>query len=116
MRADLFAELIFTSAIILTVGSLLLYGLTIRRLLVLIKVKHIWIFPVISGMLLAGLAVVHSYRMLIYFPRLGTAGPGDLFELIIGSLRLARLESHLLLAAGVSALIGGLSYYVVSSK
>ncbi|MBE0433115.1 hypothetical protein IBX73_06585 [candidate division WOR-3 bacterium] len=116
MRADLFAELIFTCAIILTVGSLLLYGLIIKRLLVLIKVRHIWIFPVISGMLLAGLAVVHSYRMLIYFPLLGTAGPGDLFELIIGSLRLARLESYLLLAAGVSALIGGVSYYLASSK
>lgn len=116
MRADLAAEVIFTCAIILTVGSLLLYGLIIKRLLVLVKVRHIWIFPVLSGLLLAGLAVVHSYRMLIYFPRLGIAGPADLFELIIGSLHLARLESYLLLAAGIAALCGGMAYYRASSK
>lgn len=116
MRADLTAELIFTLAIVLTVVALLLYGLIIKRLLVLVKVRHIWIFPMLSGLLLAALAAVHSYRMFIYFPRLGTAGPADLFELIIGSLQLARLESYLLLAAGIAALCGGLAYYRASSK
>lgn len=116
MRADLPAEFIFICAIILTVGALFLYGVIIRRLLVLIKAKHIWIFPLIGGLLLLALAFVHIYRVLFYFPLLGTAGPGDLFELIIGSLELARVESYLLLSAGISALIGGLSYYLTSTK
>jgi hypothetical protein len=116
MRADLVAELIFVCAIILAVGSLCLYGMIIRRLLLLIKAKHIWIFPLVGGLLLLALAGVHVYRVLFYFPLLGTAGPGDLFELIIGSLSLARVESFLLLGAGVFALIGGLSYYLRSTK
>lgn len=116
MKADLPAELIFICAILLTVGSLVLYGMIIKRLLVLIKRKHIWIFPMISGVLLLLLAIVHTYRMLYYFPLLGTAGPADLFELIVGSLSLARIESYVLLGAGIVALIGGLLYYRMSSK
>lgn len=116
MRAELPAELIFVCAIILSVASLLLYGVIIKRLLVLVKVKYIWIFPLIGGLLLLALAIVHVYRVLFYFPLLGTAGPGDLFELIIGSLKLARVESFLLLGAGIFAMIGGLSYYLTSSK
>jgi hypothetical protein len=116
MKADLPAELIFICAIILTVGALFLYGMTIRRLLTLIRAKHIWIFPVLGGVLLLLLAVVHIYRVLFYFPLLGTAGPGDLFDLVIGSLILARIESYLLLGAGILALIGGLSYYLTSSR
>jgi hypothetical protein len=116
MRADLPAELIFTCAILLTVGSLVLYGMIIKRLLVLIERKHIWIFPMIAGILLLLLAIVHIYRMLFYFPLLGTAGPADLFELIVGSLSLARIESYLLLGAGIFALAGGLLYYRASSK
>ncbi|UCG29412.1 MAG: hypothetical protein JSV53_07785 [candidate division WOR-3 bacterium] len=116
MRADLPAELIFICAIILTVGALILYGMIIRRLLKLIKAKYIWIFPVLGGVLLLVLAAVHIYRVLFYFPMLSTAGPGDLFELIIGSLSLARVESFLLMGAGILALIGGLSYYLTSSK
>jgi hypothetical protein len=54
--------------------------------------------------------------MLYYFPLLGRAGPADLFELIVGSLSLARIESYLLLGAGIVALIGGLLYYRMSSK
>jgi len=116
MRADLPAELIFIFAIILTIGALLLYGMIIRRLLALIKGRYIWIFPVLGGLLLLMLAAVHIYRVLFYFPLLGTAGPGDLFDLIIGSMSLARVESYLLLGSGVLALIGGLSYYLTSSR
>ena len=116
MKADLPAEFIFSVAILLTVASLFLYGMIIKRLLVLIKGKSIWIFPVLAGFLLFVLAIVHIYRMLFYFPLLGMAGPADLFELIIGSLILARIESFLLLGAGVVALIGGLLYYRASSK
>ncbi len=116
MKADLPAELIFICAIILTVGALFLYGMIIRRLLTLVRAKYIWIFPVLGGVLLLVLAAVHIYRVLFYFPMLGTAGPGDLFTLIIGSLSLARVESYLLLGAAILALIGGVSYYLTSSR
>jgi hypothetical protein len=116
MKADLPAEFIFICAIVLTVGALFLYGMIIRRLLTLIKAKYIWIFPVLGGILLLVLAAVHIYRVLFYFPMLGTAGPGDLFNLIIGSLSLARVESYLLLGAGILALIGGISYHLTSSR
>lgn len=116
MKADLPAEFVFILAVVLTVGSLLLYGMIIKRLLRLIKAKHIWVFPLVAGVLLLMLAAVHVYRVLFYFPLLGTAGPGDLFELIIGSLSLSRIESFLFLGAGIFALAGGLSYYLSSSK
>lgn len=116
MRPDLPAEFIFLCAILLTVGSLLLYGLIIKRLLSLLKAKHIWIFPMLGGFLLLILVIVHLYRMLFYFPMLGTAGPADLFELVIGSLSLARVESFLLFGSGIVSLIGGLLYYLASSR
>jgi len=116
MRADIPAEIIFIVAILLTVVSLIIYGLIIKRLLVLIKGRGIWIFPVLAGILLIFLACVHIYRMLFYFPLLGTAGPSDLFDLIVGSLMLSRIESLMLLGAGICALIGGISYYAASSR
>lgn len=116
MRPDIPAEILFIVAILLTIVSLFIYGLIIKRLLVLIKGKGIWIFPILSSLFLLILAVVHIYRMLFYFPLLGTAGPGDLFELIIGSLGLARIESIFLLVSGICALIGGVLYYSASSK
>ncbi len=116
MRADIPAEVIFLVAILLTVVSLIIYGLIIRRLLVLIRGKGIWVFPVLAGVLLVCLAFVHVYRMLLYFPHLGTAGPSDLFDLIVGSLVLSRIESLMLLGAGICALVGGIMYYAQSSK
>ena len=116
MRPDLAAELIFLCAILLTVGSLFLYGLIIKRLLMLLRAKHIWIFPMLGGLLLLILVVVHLYRMLVYFPMLGTAGPADLFALVIGSLSLARIESYLLFGSGIFSLVGGLVYYLISSR
>ena len=116
MRPDIPAELIFLLAILLTVGSLALYGMIIKRLLGLLKIKHIWVFPMLGGFLLLVLVVVHLYRMLFYFPMLGTAGPADLFELVIGSLGLARIESYLLFGSGIASAIGGLLYYLASSR
>ena len=116
MRADLPAELIFMLAILLTIASLFLYGLIIKRLLKLVKAKYLWIFPMVAGFLLLILFVVHFYRVFFYSPLLSTAGPADLFELVIGSLQLARVESFLLLGAGVFSLVGGLWYYLVSSR
>lgn len=116
MRPDLPAEILFMIAIVLTIVSLFIYGLIIKKLLVLIKGKVIWIFPIIGSLLLLVLAVFHVYRMLFYFPLLGTAGPADLFDLIVGSLSLSRIESIFLLASGVFSLIGGILYYSASSK
>jgi hypothetical protein len=116
MRADLPAEALFISAILLTIVSLIVYGLIIKRLLKLITAKVFWIFLIIASVTLIALAGVHVYRMLIYFPMLGTAGPADLFDLIIGSLSLARIETFLLLGAGFFSLIGGILYYIASSR
>uniref|UniRef100_A0A7C4XU50 Uncharacterized protein n=1 Tax=candidate division WOR-3 bacterium TaxID=2052148 RepID=A0A7C4XU50_UNCW3 len=116
MRADIFAEIIFIVAILLAIISLFIYGMIIKRLLALIQGRGIWVFPVIGGIFLILMAGLHIYRILFYFPLLGTAGPGDLFDLIIGSLNLSRLESFLLLGAGLFPLIGGVLYYTASSK
>jgi hypothetical protein len=116
MRADIPAEILFIIAIVLTIISLIIFGLIVKKLLVLIRKKGIWILPIIASIFLIVLAVVHIYRMLIYFPLLGTAGPADLFELIVGSLSLARIESILLLGSGIFALLGGILYYSASSK
>lgn len=116
MRPDLPAEILFMIAIVLTIVSLFIYGLIIKKLLVLIKGKAIWIFPIIGSILLVILAAFHVYRMLFYFPLLGTAGPADLFDLIIGSLSLSRIESFVLLGSGIFSLIGGVLYYSASSK
>jgi hypothetical protein len=116
MKVDLPAEIVFLAAILLTIGAFVTYGLIIKRLLVLIKGRGIWLFHMLGALCLAGLAVFHIYRMVLYFPRLRTAGPADLFDLIIGSLSLARIENILLFSAGVFSLIGGLLYYKSSSK
>lgn len=116
MRPDIPAEILFMLAILLSIFSLFIYGMIIKRLLVLIKGKGIWLFPVLASLVLLILAAVHIYRMLFFFPLLGTAGPGDLFDLIVGSLSLARIESFLLLGAGLLSLIGGVLYYAASSR
>ena len=116
MKADIPAEILFIIAIFLTIVSLLMYGMIIKRLLKLIQGKGIWVLPIIGGVLLLILAVFHIYRMLFYFPLLGTAGPGDLFDLIIGSLNLARIETFFLLGSGIFSLLGGLLYYSASSR
>jgi len=116
MRADIFAEIIFMVAILLAIISLIIFGIIIKRLLTLIGGRGIWIFPVIGSIFLIAVAVLHIYRIVFYFPLLSTAGPGDLFDLIIGSLALARYESFLFLGAGLFPLIGGILYYSASSK
>jgi hypothetical protein len=116
MRADIPAEILFIAALLFTIVALVFYGLIVKRLLVLIKRRGIWIFPMIAAVCLFVLAIFHIYRMLFYFPLLGTAGPADLFDLIIGSLSLSRIESFLLLGSGLFSLIGGVLYYAASSK
>ena len=116
MRPDIPAEILFIAALLLTIVALVFYGMIVKRLLILIKRKGIWIFPIIAAVFLLVLAIFHVYRMLFYFPLLGTAGPADLFDLIVGSLSLSRIESYLLLGSGLFSLIGGVLYYAASSK
>lgn len=116
MRADIPAEILFIAALLLTIVALVYYGLIVKRLLVLIKGRFIWIFPMIGALCLFVLALFHIYRMLIFFPMLATAGPADLFDLIVGSLSLSRIESFLLLGAGLFSLLGGVLYYAASTK
>ncbi len=116
MRADIFAEIIFMLAVLLAIISLIIFGLILKRLLNLIGGKGIWVLPVIGSLFLIAVAVFHIYRIVFYFPLLSVAGPGDLFDLIIGSLVLARFESWLFLGAGLFPLLGGVLYYSASSK
>ncbi len=116
MRPDIIAEVIFMVAILLTIISLIIFGVIIKRLLALIGGKGIWIFPVLGSIFLIAVAGFHIYRMIFYFPLLSTAGPGDLFDLIVGSLGLSRIESFLFLGAGLFPLVGGILYYSASSK
>jgi len=116
MRADIPAEVMFLVAILLTILSLIIYGMILKRLSQLITGKTIWIFPVIGCLALIGVAIFHIYRIFFYFPQLGTAGPADLFDLIIISLSLSRVENFLLLGAGIFSLIGGLLYYSATSR
>ncbi|MGQ9816428.1 MAG: hypothetical protein ACUVQ3_00520 [bacterium] len=116
MRADMMAEAIFIVAILLAIVSLMIFSLILKRLLNLIGGKGIWVFPLIGSLFLIAMAIFHLYRIIFYFPLLSVAGPGDLFDLIIGSLKLARYESFLFLGAGIFPLIGGILYYRASSK
>ncbi len=116
MRPDIIAEIIFMVAILFVIVSLIIFGIIIKRLLTLIGGKGIWVFPIIGSIFLLAVAGIHMYRMIFYFPLLSVAGPADLFDLIVGSLRLARYESFLFLGAGLFPLIGGVIYYSASSK
>lgn len=116
MRADIIAEVIFIVAILFAIISLVIFGLILKRLLNLIGGKGIWVFPLIGSLFLVAMTIFHLYRIVFYFPLLSVAGPGDLFDLIIGSLALARYESFVFLGAGLFPLIGGILYYSASSK
>ncbi len=115
MRPDVGAEIIFLAGILLLTISFIIYGRIIKRLLALIQKKGIWILPFFSAIGLLLVAIFHLYRILFYFPRLGQAS-GDLFELIIGSLEMVRLENIFLFGAGFLALICGWLYYSWSSR
>ena len=116
MKPDILAEAMFIVAILLTVLSLIIYGMILKRLSQLISGKAIWIFPVIGCLALIGVAVFHIYRIFFYFPQLETAGPHAFFDLVIISLSLSRAESFFLLGAGLFSLLGGLFYYSATSR
>jgi len=115
MRPDAGAEVVFLVAVFLLAVSFVIYGLIIKRLLRLIKKQGIWIFPLLSALGLFLVAIFHLSRILYYFPKLGRAS-GDLFELIIGSLRMGRMENIFLFGSGLLVLVCGWLYYTWSSR
>lgn len=115
MRADIPAEVIFLAAILLTILSLIVYTMILKRLPQLITGKALWIFPVIGCLALIGVAIFHIYRIFFCFPQLNTAAPADLFDVVIISLSLSRVESLLLLGAGLFSFIRGPLCYSVTS-
>ncbi|HIE05546.1 MAG TPA: hypothetical protein EYP58_01965 [bacterium (Candidatus Stahlbacteria)] len=116
MKVHIPSEFIFTIAILILACSLVIYGLIVRRLLRLIKRGGIWILPILSAAVLLIELIIHSYRMIFYFPRLGTAGRFDFFPLIVGSFSLGRLEAIFFFMAGILAVGVGFLYYHWSTR
>ncbi len=116
MKPDIPAEAMFIGAILLTILSLIIYGMILKRLSQLISGKAIWIFPLIGCLALIGVAVFHIYRIFFYSSQLETAAPAALLDLIIISLSLSRMESLFLFGAGLFSLLGGLLYYSATSR
>lgn len=116
MKVHIPSELLFTVAVLILAISLVIYGLIIKRLLVLIKKGGIWLLPILSAGVLICELIIHGYRMIFYFPRLGTAGRFDFFPLIVGSFSLGRLEAILFLIAGILSVLVGFFYYHWSTR
>ncbi|HID31870.1 MAG TPA: hypothetical protein EYP24_00645 [bacterium (Candidatus Stahlbacteria)] len=116
MKVHIPSEILFTVAILVLAVSLVIYGLIIKRLLTLIKRGSIWLLPIISAGILILQLLIHSYRMVFYFPRLGTAGRFDFFPLIVGSFSLGRWEAIFFLLAGLFSVLVGLLYYQWSTR
>jgi len=115
MRINLYAEMLFAVGILLFALSIIVYGLILRRLLKLIRKKAIWSFPLFGGVVLVIGTVIHFVTVGFFFPALRAADPGDLFPLIVGSLKMGTYESISILFAGFLSLISGIIYNVWTS-
>jgi len=115
MRINLYGEIIFAVGILLFALSIIVYGLILRRLLKLIRKPGIWFFPFLGGIVLVIGTFLHFVRVGFFFPALRAADPGDLFTLIVDSLRMGTYESIAILAAGVLSLLGGIVYNIWTS-
>jgi len=116
MRINIYGEIIFALGILLFAFSIIVYGLIQKRLLKLIRKGAIWVFPLFAGIVLIIGTFIHFIRVGFYFPALRAADPGDLFTLIVSSLKIGTYESISILAAGLLSLIGGIIYNVWVSK
>ncbi len=67
MRADVPAEILFLVALLLTILSLIVYAMILKRLSQLITGKALWIVPVIGCRALIGVAIFHIYRIFSVF-------------------------------------------------
>jgi len=115
MRPNFFAEILFAIGILLFALSIIIYGLILKRLLKLIRKTGIWLFPFFGGIVLIIGTVLHFVRVGFFFPALSAADPGDLFPLIVNSLRFGTFESISILVAGFLSLLGGIVYNVWTS-
>ena len=110
MRVNLFGEILFALGMLLFAISIIIHGLIFKRLLKLLKKGAIWIFPLLGGVMLIIGTFLHFIRVGFFFPALRAADPGDLFTLIVNSLRMGTYESVSILAAGFLSLLGGITY------
>lgn len=115
MRLNIFAEILFAVGILLFAFSFIVNGLIIKRLLKIIRKTGIWVFPFMGGIVLIIGTFLHFVRVGFFFPALRAADPGDLFILIVNSLKIGTYESISILAAGVLSLLGGVIYNVWTS-
>ncbi|MCK4234476.1 hypothetical protein KAU34_06800 [candidate division WOR-3 bacterium] len=115
MRPNIFAEILFAVGILLFAFSFIVNGLIIKRLLKIIRKTGIWVFPFMGGIVLIIGTFLHFVKVGFFFPALRAADPGDLFILIVNSLKIGTYESISILAAGVLSLLGGVIYNVWTS-
>ena len=115
MRPNIFAEILFAVGILLFAFSFIVNGLIIKRLLKIIRKTGIWVFPFMGGIVLIIGTFLHFVKVGFFFPALRAADPGDLFILIVNSLKIGTYESISILAAGVLSLLGGIIYNVWTS-
>jgi len=112
MRINIYGEIFFAVGILLFALSIMVYGLILKRLLKLIRKPAIWIFPFFGGIVLVIGTFLHFVRVGFFFPALRAADPGDLFTLIVDSLRMGTYESVSILAAGFLSLLAGIVYNI----
>ncbi|MBE9512354.1 MAG: hypothetical protein IMY71_15890 [Bacteroidetes bacterium] len=115
MRPNIFAEILFAVGILLFAFSFIVNGLIIKRLLKIIRKTGIWVFPFMGGIVLIIGTFLHFVKVGFFFPALRAADPGDLFILIVNSLKIGTYESISILVAGVLSLLGGIIYNVWTS-
>jgi hypothetical protein len=115
MRPNIYGEILFAVGILLFALSFIINGLIIKRLLKLIRKAGIWIFPFFGGIVLIIGTFLHFVRVGFFFPALRAADPGDLFVLIVNSLKIGTYESISILVAGVLSLLGGIVYNIWTS-
>ncbi|RKZ24027.1 hypothetical protein DRQ23_01415 [bacterium] len=111
MRINVPLEMIFVLGTLLLTVSLLIYGGIIKKILILIGKKGIWVFPIIGGIVLLIAAILHIYRIFNFGMLLSHADPGDLFPLIIGMLQMKSFEAWTIFLAGVLGLLGSGIYF-----
>ncbi len=116
MRIYLELELMLALGVLLFAISLFVYGRVLGRLLKLIHRGGLWVFPVLGGVFLLIGVGVHLFCVSYYSTLLSHADPSDLFALIVGFLKMGAVESVAMLVAGLLSFLGGLIYYLWTSR
>ncbi len=111
MRINLPLEFLFAIGMFLLTISLFIYGTIIKRLLVLIERKGIWMMFVLSGIILLLGTFIHFYRITYFSTLLSHVDSEDLFPLLLQMLKFTSIESWVILAAGFISLVGSGVYF-----